>query len=214
MPISPYPRFGHPLAPSVLAPFLAERSRHEDEYLCALDHSVWQRFEYAACCRLAREVIAHLERPQWGFDEWVSGLTLGPPARVIKLGDLLLEVRTHNILRRARIVSQAGSLTHLTIDQVLSLRSFGTKSLVDLLTSVEAAATGLAIEDGSLESAPPQRACVPADIRRRIAAGAVRHEFCVAGMPPFARNLPLAELPLGSRARGALARAAINDLDG
>ena len=138
MPISRYPRRAHPLAPSLMAQFLQRKAPSVGLRLAELDATCWSRFGEAVCRRLAEAVVSHLA-PQ--LDDIVRRLgsrRIAPAGSRLRRRDLDLEMRTYNCLERINVDKRPGGLADLTIREALEIRAFGIKSLVDLLTSVEA----------------------------------------------------------------------------
>lgn len=147
MSINNYPRRGHRLAPQTLrdildAPVPADivGGKAADLRLCDLDESVWDRFTVEECAALADAVIACVRiAVTWrgpSAIEWLRNRLLPRPARGVQFEDLDLTVRTWNCLCKARLQEKVLS-GELTVGEVLSLPSFGGRSLVDLLTSLE-----------------------------------------------------------------------------
>jgi len=141
---SRYPRPRHRLAPAaldeVLQVPLPERyqpaRRRKLWKLCDLNERAWQRFGPKACQALARRIVQQVGRAvQSGFKAARRRVPALP--RGMTLADLELESRTLNCLRAAGIAEHAQRLRSLTIGDLLALRGFGAKSLVDLLTSLE-----------------------------------------------------------------------------
>lgn len=148
MPISSYPRRGHPIAPQVLraildvpipaylpVPGLKDKGKLSD-----LDAGVWKRLDdFDAECLAAavvRQISASLKELLKGFsDTWLPMPPIGA-----KLDDLELEVRTYNCLKDQwpECRHDLQRLGYKTIGDAIKLRNFGTKSLVDLLCSLEA----------------------------------------------------------------------------
>ncbi len=147
MPISRYPRPGQRLAPASLGDLLhapvprrligwadKDRIRFAD-----LDETAWTRFG-AACRPLAKALVQE-----------VQGRISPPPAAVrdrviphlpgdVQIEDLELETRTYNCLWTMQdhgLPDDAHELGGKTIGQLLAVRGFGAKCLVDLLTSIE-----------------------------------------------------------------------------
>jgi len=141
---SRYPRRGHRIAPATLrgllqAPVPAKYLTSVSDAglrLCDLDESVWQRFDDRTCQALAGEVlraVGRAARTPTAFAE----RTLPPIPQGMKLADLELEVRTVNCLVSAGLHQRPQDLRTITIEEILGLRGFWVKCLVDLLTSLE-----------------------------------------------------------------------------
>lgn len=148
MVVARYPRFGQLLAPATLRPVLdVPVPRHlvrrfapkelKGVRLADLDVASWERFGPEACRCLAKAVVRQ-----------VHGAVLSPLAAIRRqrlptleharsIDDLALETRTRTCLYRASLDADLRRLGNLTIDDVLALRGFGAKCLVDLLASLE-----------------------------------------------------------------------------
>jgi hypothetical protein len=163
MGISPYPRRGQRLAPTVLTDllpktFLLRRLRgktlrvRRDE----LDERAWQRFTPAECEALAVEVVEEVRRLLAVLCPALLGLRVPRPAAGVGLDDLELETRTRNCLLGAGLTGDMSSLGGRTVGELVdALHYFGAKSLVDLLAALE----------GSRPPAPGQpRTAVPSSL--------------------------------------------------
>jgi hypothetical protein len=141
---SRYPREGHRLAPATLRHVLRvpvsakylDRAGRAGMMLCDLDGSAWEILGAAACRELAKEVIRTVARALRGPLR-IAKRRIPPIPRGMTLADLHLEVRTINCLVAAGIHERPQDLHALTIQDVLRLRGFWAKSLVDLLSSLE-----------------------------------------------------------------------------
>lgn len=144
MPLSPYPRQGQRIAPKSLcellnvpvtdyvqAPELAPTTK-----LCDLDEAIWQLTDQATCHALADAVVAQVHRSQAALLNKLGERHLPQPPYNIQLGDIELEQRTFNCIKRS-LNGNLQALNQCTIREVLNLRSFGIKSLIDLLSSLE-----------------------------------------------------------------------------
>ncbi len=144
MAYSRYPREGHRLAPATLREMLLQpipkmyerRGGTKGMTLADLDESAWALFDRQTCLQLAREVVAAMGRaaraPLLIGDRPLPTLPEG-----VTLADLELEVRTVNCLVAAGIHERPQDFNGMTIDGLLNLRGFWSKSLVDLLTAME-----------------------------------------------------------------------------
>jgi hypothetical protein len=84
------------------------------------------------------------------------------PSPALRLADLRLENRTCNCLIRAGLGEHVGRLGELTVGDLLSMRSFGTKCLVDLLTALESRAACDGVRCAELTAAAEALAGLPA----------------------------------------------------
>ncbi len=141
MDISPYPRYGHPLAPQMLREILRVPTpgleRCQEQYLSELKGAVWDQHDPDACRRLANAVVRQVQRRLSNLPATVRGRHLPTLAHQPSIGELELEVRTFNCLLKAGLLSDLSKLNAVTINRLLEIPGFGAKSLVDLLTSVE-----------------------------------------------------------------------------
>ncbi len=160
---SRYPRPQHPLAPSALGDLLQvplpqkyqPSGRRKRWKLADLDERAWQRFGPRACRALAREIVRVVGRAvQSGFA--AAGRRVPAIPRGMTLADLELESRTANCLAAAGIAERPRLLKSLTIGDLLALRGFGAKSLVDLLTSLEYARAHPTTRRGKRAARAPQ----------------------------------------------------------
>ncbi len=108
----------------------------EGMVLADLDDSAWTRFDDETCLQLAAEVISAVGRAVRA-PLTVGNRPLPTLPDGVTLEDLELEVRTVNCLVSAGLHERPRDLNDMTIDGILSLRGFWSKSLVDLLTAME-----------------------------------------------------------------------------
>jgi hypothetical protein len=138
-----YPRAGDRLAPATLReilavpvpPELAGESGARDLELCDLDESVWDRFETDQIVRLAGLIVARVNGS--GCNRTVRRRRLPKPPARMRLEDLRLENRTYNCLHREGFGKRPEELGNRTVGDLLAIKAFGGKCLVDLLSSLE-----------------------------------------------------------------------------
>jgi len=145
MPISPYPRAGQRIAPSLLDDLLRDRiaacdyhgvpSQCKNIRFCDLDETMWDTVGDYKCGVLAKALVFWLSQQRNRLLE-DYGDTKIPLPQCSDLEELALSQRTYNCLQR-ECGSGAQKLAGLTIADVLALPSFGITSLVDLLVSLE-----------------------------------------------------------------------------
>ncbi len=147
---SRYPRRGQRLAPEMLRELLhvgvpekyldacPDKSSLE---LCDLDESAWEQFSDETCRALAQEVVDVVGQAV-RTSMAIGARRMPPLPPAVALADLDLEIRTINCLVSAGIHRRPQDLQSMTIDDLLSLRGFWAKSLVDLLVAVESASSG------------------------------------------------------------------------
>jgi len=139
-----YPRFGRRLAPTALAEILggpcpakllggkiSQFPRLED-----LDERVWHVLSCEACRQLAEVVVQNVRWELSKLPSAVRARQLGPSGTIPSIHELDVEVRTlHCLIKLQRYhpdVAQA------TIGDLLEVAGCGAKTLVDLLTCLEA----------------------------------------------------------------------------
>lgn len=148
MPISFYPRRGHAIAPQALraildAPipaYLRVAGLKSKSKLHELDASVWKDLDSFDAERLGEAVVTQVRDSLRELLENHSKDWLPMPPIGSTLDDLELEIRTYNCLKNQwpECERDLQRLGYKTIGDALKLHSFGIKSLVDLLTSLEA----------------------------------------------------------------------------
>lgn len=138
-----YPRPGQRIAPSTLRGFLAEPipRRFRNKYgeanlkLCDLDETVWERFPAEVVVELSRLVVDRVAachaRKAFQHSRFPR------PPKGTRLEDLHLENRTRRCLSREGFEDRPKTLGNYTIGEVLSIRAFGPRCLVDLLSALE-----------------------------------------------------------------------------
>lgn len=206
MPITSYPRPGHPIAPSVLRPYLNVASPISGKRLCDLDDKIWQATPGVAVEELGRAVVKRLLLKLQQIKQEMGATPVGRSDRLLLVDDLELEIRTYNCLSKTEIDQRSGGLNALTIGQALRLRCFGVKSLVDLLTSIEGASlSGREIDRKRTSRRRIRRSrTVPHDLRRFADGGTVPKKFRDLLLPPIQSGLRLTDLGLRNRTVNAL----------
>jgi len=138
-----YPRPGHRLAPQTLKevllvrvpPRLVRGTPFRNARFCDLDETVWNHLSPETIGRLAGLVI--VRAGLGGHHRAIRQRHLPRPPKGMRLEDLRLENRTHNCLVREGLADRPEELGELSVGDLLAIRAFGTKCLVDLLTSLE-----------------------------------------------------------------------------
>jgi len=138
-----YPRAGQRLAPQTLKEVLLDRlpgrlvrgTPLRNSRLCDLDESVWDHLSGEVIRGLAGEIV--LRAGAVARHRAIMQRTLPRPPKGMKLDDLRLENRTHNCLARQGFAARPQALGKLRVGDLLAIRAFGSKCLVDLLTSLE-----------------------------------------------------------------------------
>jgi sigma-70-like protein len=134
-----YPRPGERIAPKTLHPLLLEKVpghlAGEGLRLCDLDESAWEKVPPEAIDELAEMVV---DRVVSGCSRKVFRRRHFPrPAKDTNLADLHLEHRTRLCLFREGYGDHPERLGDHTIGEILDIRAFGPRCLVDLLSSLE-----------------------------------------------------------------------------
>ncbi len=148
MPQCRYPRPGQRLAPTLLRDALrvplparfCRSDRNSTWMLCDLDERAWEHFGPEACQELAAEVVATVGRVMRSASPLLCCRLPALPTQM-RMTDLELNPRTVNSLRSAGLLDRPQDLPGMTIGQLLSLRGFWVKSLVDLLSAIEYASS-------------------------------------------------------------------------
>ncbi len=138
-----YPRPDHRLAPQTLKeilldpipPRLVRNTPFRKARLCDLDETVWKHVSPEVIARLAGLIVSRAGAAA-GHDG-IMRRRLPKPPEGMRLEDLRLENRTHNCLQRQGFARHPDRLRELTVADLLLIRAFGSKCLVDLLASLE-----------------------------------------------------------------------------
>ncbi|MHB8901080.1 MAG: sigma factor-like helix-turn-helix DNA-binding protein [Thermoguttaceae bacterium] len=138
-----YPRRGYRLAPAALREILnvpvpgrevsgpAVRGLH----LCDLDEKVSQTLSESDLSVLGRAIVARVNISN--HNRAVRDRKVPTPPKGMRLQDLALENRTYNCLLREGLSCRFEDLGKYTIGDLLGLKAFGAKCLLDLLSSLE-----------------------------------------------------------------------------
>ena len=137
-----YPRPGERIAPQTLHQLLLEQipghlagEAGRGLRLCDLDESAWETFPAESIDELARMVV---DRVRLGYSRKVFRRRHFPrPAKGTNLAELPLEHRTRLCLQRQGFGEHPERLGDHTIGDILDIRAFGPRCLVDLLSSLE-----------------------------------------------------------------------------
>lgn len=204
MPASPYPRPGHPIAPSALALLLRNRAPKVDLAYSELNAAAWRRFDETTCKELASSVVAQLMPRRRDIVSLFGSVRIGRAGTRLRLAQLDLEVRTLNCLHRIGIDAAPGGVAALTVGEALEIQGFGVKSLVDLLTSVEAAS------GGGLQTVDAKRRDECSKLLAAIGKNDAIPDFVLASaVPPLPSGTSIGDLDLHPRTQRALERARI-----
>jgi len=138
-----YPRQGEKLAPATLREFLLEpiperfwaQSGDEAIQLCDLDETAWERFPPEALREFARVIVDRVAGQQ--VRKAFQDRRFPRPAPGTRLAELALENRTRRCLTREGFAEDLTLLGAYTIGRIMTIRAFGPRCLVDLLTALE-----------------------------------------------------------------------------
>jgi len=164
-----YPRSGERIAPSTLREFLMEPipkqwQQEASSRLCDLDETAWDRFSPEALAELSKLVIDRVAT--YHVRNVLQDRHFPRPPKSLRLEDLRLENRTRRCLAREGFEEDLSKLGDSTISKVLSIRAFGPRCLVDLLSALESSRAGR----GEGEDGPPGRTILSGE----LTAGAQR----------------------------------------
>ncbi len=138
-----YPRPRDRLAPETLRdilrhpipPDLVPEPAGHGLKLCDLDEEAWDRFRPDGISKLADLIVSRVNLS--GNNRVVRQRRLPRPPKSMRLEDLRLENRTYNCLERAGFGKRPEDLAKRTVGDLLRIKAFGAKCLVDLLSSLE-----------------------------------------------------------------------------
>ncbi len=141
--VNRYPRPGQRLAPSTLREVLMDQApkrlvrgtQAETIRLCDLDETIWDKLPEETIVELADVVV---DRVAAGCARKSFHQRHFPrPPEGIKLDQLSLEHRTYLCLEREGFDEHPEALGDRTLGEILAIRAFGPRCLVDLLSSLE-----------------------------------------------------------------------------
>ena len=150
-----YPRRGERVAPKTLREFLVEpvpehlQQEGDDANLnlCDLDETAWERFPSKTLSELSRIIVdrvtTHHTRKLFRRRHFPR------PPKTVRLDDLRLENRTRRCLAREGFEDDLSPLGDYTIGKVLSIRAFGPRCLLDLLSALESPRFRIGQEQGA-----------------------------------------------------------------
>lgn len=148
-----YPRPGFRLAPESLREILSEPvpedlvsgTTFEGKRLFELSEEVWDCLSGESIRRLSELIVSRVNMS--GYNRLIQERPIPKPPKGVRLEDLRLENRTYNCLRREGFAHNPDELGQRTVGRLLSIKAFGAKCLVDLLTCLET----LAAREGKLD---------------------------------------------------------------
>ena len=138
-----YPRPGERVAPTTLRQVLLEPAPERlvqgtdaaGLKLCELDETIWGKLSAETIVQLAEMVVARVAA---GCARKAFHQRRFPrPPEGLKLSDLRLEHRTHLCLAREGFEETPQTLADHAIGEILAMRAFGPRCLVDLLSALE-----------------------------------------------------------------------------
>jgi len=159
-PAGRYPRPGYRLAPETLREILLDPipaelvagTPAEAARLCDLGEEAWSYLSAEVLEKLAEVIISRVNVS--GYNRTIQERPLPKPPKAITLEDLQLENRTYNCLRREGFGKRFDELDKHTVGELLAIKAFGAKCLVDLLSSLET----LAAREGKLDEKLTEKA--------------------------------------------------------
>ncbi len=215
MPISNYPRPGHALAPVTLKAMLdvpipksfLKGVKTKMARLSDLDTSAWDTFSPGICKQLGHLIVVTVRASTYSSKllKILLRTTLPSFPPVEKLEDLEIEQRTYNCLSDMQyrgLLAGPNDLCNKTVRDVLDLEHFGAKSIVDLITSLEA-----------LTSAPPrivEGAKSESALGEAMFATRIR-SFHTLRFPTLPAGTKLRDLDLAARTFHCLAKQGFED---
>ena len=188
-----YPRPGQRLAPAALKEVLLEPAPAKlvggtplaGARLCDLDESVWKHLPPHIIARLAKLIVAR--SANCVHHRQVLARRVPQPPAAARLEDLQVETRTYNCLLRRGLADSLARLGNYTIGDLLRMRSFGVKSLVDLLCALETLAARKGKLDRRLTAEAKRLASTPG--ATEISFGDPRLGRFLRGMDPEANTV-------------------------
>jgi hypothetical protein len=143
-----YPRRGERIGPGTLRELLMEpipeglrpAGADSDLMLCDLDEGAWEVFSAEAIAELSAIVVDRVA--SYHARKVLEGRHFPRPPEGIGLEDLGLENRTRRCLSREGFDEDLAELGDYTIGQILAIRAFGPRCLVDLLAALESPRKG------------------------------------------------------------------------
>jgi hypothetical protein len=209
-----YPRRGERIAPYTLREFLMEpvpgglcAEQPDGLKLGDLDETVWDRFPAEVVARLAETVVeqiagAHLRR------EFQHRHFPRPPAGA-RIEALPLENRTRRCLEREGFDVHPDRLGQHTIGEIMTMRAFGPRCLVDLLCALESPKAVAMLEEAAGRK-EPRPLCAELTAAAAALAGLADADAVHCDDPRFARLVHAVDVEArtaGELARRLLARA-------
>jgi hypothetical protein len=167
MTIARYPRPGDRLAPLALREILQERpparlmgkSLGRKTLLCDLDETAWELLSDEEISQIGEIIVARVRNKD--CNQVIHQRHLPRLPEGAKLEDLCLENRTYNCLRREGFSEEPQRLAGRTLGEMLKIRAFGARCLVDLLTALETYIAREGVLDEQLTTEAKRLAEVP-----------------------------------------------------
>lgn len=204
MPISRYPRPGQPIVPRLVHEFLQDEGVPGFQGLKATNSN---RQDESTRRRLARSLLHELAARWPVLVRSLESRPVSPHPRTVAIDDLQLENRTFNCLDRAGIHRFTTGTEGVTIGELLHLKGFGLKSLVDLLVSLEASAPADSKrrqQDGSGKSPAARSRKLPAAARDGAVSKRIRNVTASMSALPGALAIAPADPRVGRQFRAAV----------
>ena len=173
MAIARYPRPGDRLAPLALREILQERaparlvgkSLGRKKLLCDLDETVWESLSDEQIAQIGEIIVARVRNKDCNQVVHQRHLPRLPEGSTLE--DLCLENRTYNCLSREGFREDPQRLAGRTLGEMLKIRAFGARCLVDLLTALETYIAREGVLDEQLTTEARRLADVPGTLAIR-----------------------------------------------
>jgi hypothetical protein len=171
MAIGRYPRMGDRIAPMALREILGLRAPAplvegfpgRKVLLRDLDERVWDYLTREQIDALAEIIVEHVRNKDCNRVIHLRHLPRAPAG--MTLADLSLENRTYNCLVRERFLKEPQKFIGATLGDMLGIRSFGARCLVDILTAMETFIARHGVLDEQLTAEARKLANVPHAMR-------------------------------------------------
>jgi hypothetical protein len=142
---SSYPRKGEKLAPYYLRDILKVKvsdymriSKLKRELrFCDLDQFTWINYSEQTCIKMANALVKYFSERLHSLPEDLYRTKLPQIPDGVPISRLLLGKRTFSILNRNGFICSSRILNNLRLRDIIDIKEFGAKSILDLLVSIE-----------------------------------------------------------------------------
>ena len=138
-----YPREGFPICPSIFSDILNRRipiniTGEIIMKINELDESAWITFSKKTCVELGKILIKETQKALSSNRRNILNRRIPTLPKGLSINDLPLDVRTFNCITSMQGVQLVNkNFVNCTIGDLMKIRNFGAKSLVDFLSSLE-----------------------------------------------------------------------------